>query len=99
MSPEVTRDPQAMQDWLGSFDLVSSIYWTSRGNLLLQYQTFDAGVPDWRLLALATNGAQLFEVADAPQLLTVSPDGTSFYFVHPESETPERWLIGQLYVY
>lgn len=94
---DIQVDPRAAVTWLGSFDIVHSLRWTEDADFVIQYQTVDsAGATVYRLLHLARDGTVIAEVMDTPKLLTSRLDSNLFYFIHPNSETPDRWLAGAL---
>ena len=48
------------------------------------------------LVGMSRGGRLLFEIRDMPDLLGVDPRTDSLYFVHPEAEAPNRWLVTHL---
>jgi len=89
-------DPAAPMRWLRSFDLVGHSAWISDGDLAVQYQTFDsAGTMAHRLVRLNRDGRLVSEALDSPGLLLTDPAKGLLYFVHPESETSDRWAVAR----
>lgn len=94
---DLQGDRNAPLRWLSSFDLVSAVVWLPEGDFLVQYQTMDeAGDFMYRLLHMSRSGELLAEAVGTPKLLTVRKDARMLYFVHPESETPNRWAYASL---
>jgi hypothetical protein len=85
-------------EWYATFSTVESIYWIENGILLQYYDRVNPRTRDlkWKVALVDWTGNRLFERSDTPQLLTVDPETSRLYFVHPESETPERWAVGEI---
>lgn len=96
--PEAVRqgDPRARNEWMASFDLVTAVYWTSDGDLVIPYQTFDQGQPVWQLLGMSPDGDRRFDIRNTTRLLTSDAPGSRFYFVAPGAAAQNRWLVAQL---
>jgi hypothetical protein len=79
------------REWVGTFSLVSDLFWLADGTFVVQYQDREGPEPRWRLLRMTRDGRRLFESRDTPRLLAADPASGSLYFVTPGSETPNRW--------
>jgi hypothetical protein len=86
----------AVRDWLASFSMVSGVFWGPDGTFVIQWQDRENMMPRWRLLQMTRDGRRLFELVDTPEVLAGAEDEGSYYFIEPGSETPNRWVIGQL---
>ncbi len=86
---------KAIRDWVSSFSMMSHVFWTRNGNLLVQYQDRDGTIRKWRLTEVARDGTPVFDVTDTPRLLGSRGDST-FYFVSPDAEAPNRWVTASL---
>ena len=84
------------REWLGSFSLVSNVFWVSDDTLIVQYQDRVGTEPKWRLLGLRRDGSRLFEVVDSPYLIAVDKANGWLYFVKPGSPTPNFWSRARL---
>lgn len=87
-----------ISEWYATFSLIESIHWIEDGILLQYYDHADPQARDlkWTVSLVDRAGGRVFERPDSPQLLTLNPETSTLYFVHPESETPERWAVGTL---
>lgn len=84
------------REWIGSFSLISNVFWASDDTLIVQYQDRVGTEPRWRLLGLRRDGSRLFEVVDSPYLITVDQANGWLYFVKPGSPTPNFWSRARL---
>jgi hypothetical protein len=80
-----------VHEWLGSYSMVSDVYWLRDGGFLVQYQDRVGSVPHWRLLRMRRDGTRVFDVVGTPNLLAVDPADDALYFVKPGSLTPDVW--------
>ena len=87
---------RAVRDWLASFSMVSGVFWGPDGTFVIQWQDRENMMPKWRLLQMTRDGRRLFELIDTPEVLVGAENQGSYYFIEPSSETPNRWVIGQL---
>jgi hypothetical protein len=95
--PGSNSDVVAAREWLGSFSLISHLFWMGDGSFLVQYQDRVGTEPHWRLLAMTAQGERRFEAMDTPYLLQAdSADGGELYFQQPGSLTPNVWAEGRL---
>lgn len=91
----VTNDPVKRTEWLGGLHFLESVHWLADGTLLVQYERPERLGSEWHLLWITRDGRRLFDLHDTPRLLTVQAD--RLYFLRPDSETPDRWLIARLH--
>ena len=82
------------QEWLVQLDLLTHVFWLDDGSLLIQYEKPRGADSEWGLLRTTRTGDRIFETTNTPRLLAVS--GERLYFVHPESMTPNLWLVARL---
>jgi len=87
-TPMPLNAPQpVLEKWEASFSTTSRIFWAPDGSFLVTYYDRVDHDPAWRWLHLARDGTGLFEVRDAPMLLSVASD-SSLIFVKPGSDVP-----------
>ena len=87
--------PEVLQkEWLTRLDLLTDVFWLDDGSLLIQYERPRGVDSEWALLRTNRAGDRIFETTNTPRLLAVS--GERLYFIHPESITPNRWLVARL---
>ena len=84
------------QEWLVQLDLLTHVFWLDDGSLLIQYEKPRGADSEWGLLRTTRTGDRIFETTNTPRLLAVS--GERLYFVHPESMTPNLWLVAAVIV-
>ena len=86
-------DPRAMQS---AFDAVTQVYRVfaldNGDKVIVSMQTrgFDSV---WDILILDRQGGVVWKAANMPRLMTVDDD--LFYFQHPGSSLPNRWLVAR----
>lgn len=90
--PRSGNGVQSAMEWIGSFSLMSNLFWLEDGSFLIQYQDRRGPAPEWRLLLMQANGSVVFEVIDTPRLLNVDDETNTLYFIDPRSEVPNTWL-------
>lgn len=89
----IPRDPREMQS---AFDAVTQVYKAFvLGNgdkviVAMQTRGFDSV---WDLLIVDRQGYTVWRAANMPRLMTV--EGDLFYFRHPDSSLPNRWLVAK----
>jgi hypothetical protein len=86
----------AAREWIGSFSLLSHVFWLRDGTLLVQYQDRIGTEPHWWLLAMTAAGAPLFEAVGTPYLIEVDRATDDLYFQKPGSPTPDVWTLARL---
>ena len=86
----------AISKWFGTFSVVNEPFRGPEGTFLIQYRDRINMQPHWRLLHMTKDGRRLFDIKDTPRLLTTSQDGSELYFVSPDIEVPNLWLIGRM---
>jgi hypothetical protein len=86
-------DDAATERWLSTFSAAASLHWLRDGRFVVQYLDVDGPVGKWSLVGVSPRGARLFEYG-SPQLLSVSPLDGRLLFIDPDSELPNRWIIG-----
>lgn len=91
---EARRDRRARTEWVSSFHLVSGVEWVP-GGFLVQYQGFENMTPYFNLLKVSRTGELVFDLADSPRFLLLA-DSTRAYFVDPDTEVPNRWVVATL---
>lgn len=89
-------DLVSVREWIGSFSLISDLWWLRDGSFLVQYQDREGPEPKWRLVHLARDGRRLFESKDTPLLVAVDPATDTLWFVRPGSPTPNVWASARL---
>ncbi len=91
----ITNDPIKRQEWLERLHFIEGVFWLPDGVLLIQYERPRGMESEWNLLGVTREGIRLFDLHDTPRLL--ANRGSHLYFLHPDSETPDRWLIVRLH--
>ena len=86
----------AISKWMETFSVVNEVFRGPEGTFLIQYRDRINMQPHWRLLHMTEDGRRLFDIKDTPRLLTTSQDGSELYFVSPDIEVPNLWLIGRM---
>jgi hypothetical protein len=84
--------------WLTTFDLVADVHWLPDG-IVVAYQSVLPGTAferQWHLVTMTPAGQPRLEVPRVPPLLAVDPERGTFYFLDPDSETPDRWIEARL---
>lgn len=93
-----TYDPAAnpleLDRWLETLNLLVNIHWLDDGTFLVQYQEPRGASNVWNLLRTDLDGHRYFDVRNTPELLAVKDE--LLVFVHPESYTPDKWIIVRL---
>jgi hypothetical protein len=84
------------REWLGTFSMVSDVFWLRDGGFLVQYQDRVGLTPHWRLLRMRRNGTRVFDVVGTPQLLAVDRRDDTLYFMKPGSLTANVWSRAKL---
>jgi hypothetical protein len=79
------------REWVGTFSLISHVFWLKDGSFLVQYQDRIGTEPSWRLLHMRRDGQVLFEHRDTPKLLNVDRANDYLVFTSPGSETQNAW--------
>ncbi|HEY7766554.1 MAG TPA: hypothetical protein VIB55_00155 [Longimicrobium sp.] len=98
-TPRGGSDPVKRANFFSSFDYVADLHWFSDGRLLIPYQSLAAEqalTRTYHLFAMDRAGRRLFEVRNAPRLLTAEPASSTLFFVAPGSEVPNRWALARL---
>ena len=78
----------AARAWVGSFSMISDVFWLRDGTFLVQYQDRVGSEPRWRLLRMRRDGTPLFEAVGTPYLMQVDPATGVLYFQKPGSAVP-----------
>ncbi len=86
--------PEEIDEWLESLHLLVDVHWLDDGTLLVQYQRPRGADNEWNLLRTTTSGMRHFDLRNTPKLLAV--DGRRLIFVHPDSPTPNQWIVVRL---
>ena len=79
------------REWIGSFSMISDLFWMRDGTFLVQYEDRVGSEPRWRLLRMRRDGTVLFEAVGTPYLLQVDPATGVLYFQKPGSPVPNVW--------
>jgi len=79
------------REWVGSFSLISHVFWLRDGSFLVQYQDRIGTEPRWRLLHMRRDGGFILERRDTPKLLNVDQANDHLVFTRPGSEAPNEW--------
>jgi len=79
------------REWVGTFSLISHVFWLKDGSFLVQYQDRIGTEPSWRLLHMRRDGQALLERRDTPKLLNVDRANDYLVFTSPGSETQNEW--------
>jgi hypothetical protein len=95
-APDARSGPVGAREWIGSFSLITDVFWLRDGRIIVQYQDRDGPVPRWRLLAMRPDGSRIFEVMDSPYLLGVEPTDDTLYFVRSSTLVQSAWSRGVL---
>jgi hypothetical protein len=85
-----------VRDWIASFSLTSHVFWAPSGDFLVQYQDREGPILHWRLTRISRSGKPVFDVRDTPRLLAASNEGSTLYFISPNSITPDTWTTASL---
>lgn len=84
------------REWIGSFSLVSHLFWMRDGTLLVQYQDRVGTEPHWRLLRMTAQGERIFDALGTPYLIQADRSSGALYFQKPGSLTPNAWTEARL---
>jgi hypothetical protein len=84
------------REWVGTYSMVSDVFWLRDGGFLVQYQDRVGSTPHWRLLRMRADGTPVFEVVGTPLLMAVDPRDDTLYFMKPGSLTAETWSRARL---
>jgi hypothetical protein len=79
--------------WSEEFSRVAQVFWSGDQSLYVQYFDIRGTQPQWRLLRVGQSGEPLFEIAESPRMLAVSPSDRRLYFVNPQAEVPNQWSV------
>lgn len=83
-------------EWVGSYSMVSDVFWLRDGGFLVQYQDREGSTPHWRLLRMRADGSRAWEVMGTPMLLAVDPRDETLIFTKPGSLTADAWRLARL---
>jgi hypothetical protein len=89
------QDADARLEWSRSFSRMSKVFWAPDGSLYVQYFDIRDSDPQWSFVHMRRGREPAVEVHDNPRLLAVSPFDARLYFIHPESQVPNVWVIGR----
>ena len=87
---------EAITELLDQSHLISDLHWLSDGSIVLQYERPRGPDSEWNILLMTRNGEVVFDIANTPRLLTIDDDDMSFYFLKPQSLTPNKWVVARL---
>ena len=93
------RHTQYIEEHSTTFSRIDSVFWLNEDILLVSYFDLlerDPWTVKYNVMAVARSGELLFDVADAPRLLTVNPDTQELIFSDPDYEVENRWRVGQI---
>lgn len=82
-------------EWLETFSRLSEVYWLDDRSLVVQYYDMDGMTPVWSVVGMTLDGRKLFEVIHSPRLLARGAADGEALFVHPDSETPDKWIVAR----
>jgi hypothetical protein len=82
--------------WVSTFSLMINAFPTPEGNFVVQFHDRNGMDVSWRLAGITRDGEVLFDFRDTPRLLTPSADGSDYWFISPNSETPNQWVSASL---
>jgi hypothetical protein len=88
--------PVERREWLGTFSMVSDVFWLRDGGFLVQYEDRVGVTPHWRLLRMRRDGTRVFDVIGTPHLLAVDKNDDRLYFTKPASLTANVWACAKL---
>lgn len=81
------------REWLRQFTHVQDVFWIEDDQLIVQWQKLtDLGI-DRGIVQMDTTGSRVWAIAPAPRLVAVR--GDEFFFLDPEAEAPNRWLVAK----
>jgi hypothetical protein len=83
--------------WVATFSLMINAFPTPEGNFVVQYHDRNGMDVSWRLTGITRDGGVLFDLRDTPRLLTPSTNGSNYWFISPNSDTPNRWVSASLF--
>ncbi len=83
-------------EWVGSYSMVSDVFWLRDGGFLVQYQDREGSTPHWRLLRMRADGTRMWEEVGTPMLLAVDPRDETLIFMKPGSLTADAWALARL---
>jgi hypothetical protein len=89
--PEIRSDPVRRERWLEEQQFVNRVFALSGDRLAVQYERPRGASSQWGLVIMTRDGRRLEEHENTPMLLAVG--GDSLYFVHSDSELPNRWQV------
>jgi hypothetical protein len=79
------------QQWMESFSTFADVFWTGGGDLVAQWFDMKKLEPQWHVVAMDRSGRVAFEHEGA-KLVAITPQD-SLFFIHPRSETPNKWAV------
>lgn len=89
--PPATTDPVRRQEYFGTFETVSGIWWVGSQYIAVLYKTVVPGGFAWHW-ALMTNGGELVhQQRNSSRLLSAYSDRPALLAVSPETEVPNTW--------
>lgn len=92
--PQRWEGPERFRKWTESFSAAGQLFWKSDGGgFYIAFFDVIGHEPVWRLVQVDRTGADLLEIPDAPQLLSISPRDSSLVFMRPGSDEPNLWSI------
>lgn len=95
MPQQPAESSEEIQGLLDQSHLISDLYWLTDGSMLFQYERPRGSDTDWNIMRMTRDGDFIFDVANTPRLLAIDDD-MLFYFVDPQSMTPEQWIVARL---
>lgn len=80
--------------WTSQFTHVVNVFWIEDDQLIVQWQKLTGvlGI-DRGIVQMDTTGSRVWAIAPAPTLVAVR--GDEFFFLDPQAEAPNRWLVAK----
>ena len=95
MPQQPAESSEEIQGLLDQSHLISDLYWLADGSMLFQYERPRGSDTDWNIMRMTRDGDFIFDIVNTPRLLAIDDD-MLFYFVDPQSMTPEKWIVARL---
>jgi hypothetical protein len=88
-------DMNVRREWIGSFDLISEVEWLSNGDIIVGYRKQIPSEPVWSTILVKRSSRGATQVQGSGRLVAAGPDD-KLLFIDPDSDVPNRWLVGTL---
>jgi hypothetical protein len=72
------------------------LFWLDGGDFYIAFFDVTGHEPVWRLVQVDRTGANLLEIPDSPQLLSILPNDSSLASMRPNSDEPNLWSTANI---